>query len=345
MLPDGLDIVIGWLPFAAGLTAAIVTTQLAAFASARRASNIRPTDALRESAIQPRPVSLLRGLIGLAALAGGAAVLMASGSGRDSSAPAAALVWMLAVALLGPLLAWPFTLADRLPLAAFSRGPGLLARANTRANLRRVASVATPLMLAVSLVCTFYYGKTMLEQQTIEQTADGRQRTTSSALGSPRASAGHRSRGARLPGVAQASGSFATAVIVAADGTDLRMFPARAVDDHAPGRHRSRRGLRLARGSAWSALAVSADRARLFGWQCRRARAACARRRHPGDPARRRDVLTPARIRRHRAAARAGRAPRHGPVRRRRVRRGRPDGPRALAGTRSGSGAPIPTSR
>ena len=50
MLPEGLHIVVGWLPFVAGLGIAIVTTQLAAFASARRASRIRPTDALREAA-------------------------------------------------------------------------------------------------------------------------------------------------------------------------------------------------------------------------------------------------------------------------------------------------------
>ena len=49
MLPTGLHIVIGWLPFAVGLVVAVITTQLAAFAGARRASRIRPTDALRES--------------------------------------------------------------------------------------------------------------------------------------------------------------------------------------------------------------------------------------------------------------------------------------------------------
>ncbi len=201
MLPTGLHIVIGWLPFAAGLVVAVITTQLAAFASARRASRIRPTDALRESTIQPRPVSLPRGLAGLAAAAGGVAVLAASGSGRESTAPASAIVWMVAVALLGPLLARPFTWLIGMPLSAISRGPGLLARANTRANLRRVASVATPLMLAVSLVCTLYFGKTMLEQQTTKQTAA---RTTAdfvlerSHVCGP--SGGHHSRRSQRPG-------------------------------------------------------------------------------------------------------------------------------------------------
>jgi putative ABC transport system permease protein len=269
MVPEGLQIVIGWRPFAAGLTAAIVTTQLAAFASARRAARIRPTDALRESAIRPRPVSLIRGLFGLAAVGGGAAVLMVSGGGRDSIAPASALVWMLAVALLGPLLAWPFSWLIGLPLSAFSRGPGMLARANTRGDLRRVASVATPLMLAVALVVTIYYGKSALWQQTIEQT---NQRTTADYVLSSGKSAGlppDVAVAARaIPGVRQASGSFATTVIVDSDPTDLQVLPARAVDPATltPAVN----DLGVVSGSLrdlhGAAMAVAADDAKEFGW-------------------------------------------------------------------------------
>ncbi len=251
MLPAGLHIVIGWLPFAAGLVVAVVTTQLAAFASARRASRIRPTDALRESTIQPRPVSLLRGLTGVAAAAGGVAVLAASGSGRESTAPASAIVWMVAVALLGPLLARPFTWLIGLPLSAISRGPGLLARANTRANLRRVASVATPLMLAVSLVCTLYFGKTMLEQQTTKQTTDAHHRglrTRGPHVRRP--SGGHHARRAPRPGRRAGLG------LVRDDGDRGRrrhqpqqVSRARRGCGHARRRARSRRHRRVSRRS------------------------------------------------------------------------------------------------
>jgi putative ABC transport system permease protein len=268
MVPEGLQIIIGWRPFAAGLVAAVVTTQLAAFASARRASRIRPTDALRESSIRARPVSWVRALAGLAAVGGGAAVLMLSGGGRESSAPGAAVVWMIAVALLGPLLAWPFSWLIGLPLSAFSRGPGMLARANTRANLRRVASVATPLMLAVTLVVTIFYGKSALGQATIDQTA---QRTTADYVLSARTSAGLQpdvAAAARaLPGVRQVSGSIATTVIVTPAATELRFLPARAVDaETLP----AVIDLGLASGSLkdlhGAALAVAADDARDFGW-------------------------------------------------------------------------------
>ena len=83
MLPADLDIVVGWMPFAGALVVAVVTTQLAAFASARRASRIRPIDALRESAVQRRPVSWIRGLAGLAVLAAGGAVLVAANGGES----------------------------------------------------------------------------------------------------------------------------------------------------------------------------------------------------------------------------------------------------------------------
>ncbi len=268
MVPEGLHLAIGWLPFVAGLGIAIVTTQIAAFASARRAARIRPTDALREASVQRRPLTLLRGLAGLAALAGGIAVVTASGGGSEDSAPAATMVWMVAVALLGPLLALPFVWLIGLPLAGLSRGPGLLARANARANLRRVASVATPMVLAVSLVATVFFGKAMLQQQATRQTAD---RTTANlVLSAPSAaglSPGLDAAVRQVPGIRQASGTLATSVIVAADGANLRAFPARGVDAA------SLTGvvdLGVASGSLsdlhGNALAVGTDGATRFGW-------------------------------------------------------------------------------
>jgi putative ABC transport system permease protein len=236
MIPEGLHLVVGWLPLLAGLVTAIATTQLAAFVSARRAAKIRPTDALREATVQRRPLSWARALAGLAVLAGGIAVVLlaAHGSGglRQSDAPIAAMVLMVAAALLGPLLAWPFAWFAGGLLAAFGAGPGLLAWANTRANLRRAASVATPLMLAISVVSTMYIAKTILHRQTHVQTA---KRTTASyVLRAPDTGGLSRDVAAaarRLPGVADAVGTIATSVLVAADGTNLNVFPARGIED------------------------------------------------------------------------------------------------------------------
>src|SRR5262245_14796976 len=91
---DGLDLVVGGLPLAAGLATALMTTQAAAFASARRAARIRPTEALRDAAAPRRPLSPFRALAGVALLAAGVAVLvvLARGSSGGEDAPAATMV-------------------------------------------------------------------------------------------------------------------------------------------------------------------------------------------------------------------------------------------------------------
>ena len=123
MVPDGLHLVIGWLPIVGGLVAAVVTTQAAAFASARRASRIRPTDALREHRFT---VARSRGSEAWPESASSPQALASSSSprasagGGESDAPAASMILMLAAVLLGPLLALPFAWLLGLPLAAVS---------------------------------------------------------------------------------------------------------------------------------------------------------------------------------------------------------------------------------
>ena len=74
MLPEILEVQFGVLPGRRRRSAvAIVTTQIAAFASSLRASRIRPVDALREAQIERRGISWIRAVlgVGLAALAAG----------------------------------------------------------------------------------------------------------------------------------------------------------------------------------------------------------------------------------------------------------------------------------
>ncbi len=273
MIPPGLHVVVGWLPVLAGLGAAIVTTQLAAFVSARRASRIRPTDALREATVQARPISWLRAVTGLVAFLGGIAVVLLAarnaGGLHESDAPAAAMLLMVAAALLGPLLAWPFAWLVGRPMAGLRSAPGLLAWANTRSSLRRTASVATPLMLAISVVSSLYIAKSILHKETHAQTA---KRTTAAFV-----LRAHRTKGLsaevaaaarRLHGVAGASGTIATSVVVAADGKNLRPFPARTVDAGSVGRVLE---LGLVSGSLadlrGNAVAVSTQSGREWGWR------------------------------------------------------------------------------
>ncbi len=240
LLPDGIDLEIGWLPFAAGLVIAVLTTQVAAMASARRASRVRPTEALREAAAPPLRTSWLRVLAGLALAAAGGGVLANSVRGIDSggadTAAIASLIWMVSAALLGPVLARPFAGLLGIPVALFGQAPGLLARASVRSNPRRVASVAAPVMLTVALAGTILITKATQQQHSVDDSAA---RTTAdlvvrSSDGSPvswetvLATSG-------LDEVEAASGTLATSVVAIHDGNP-RLVPALAVDPGSIGR-------------------------------------------------------------------------------------------------------------
>lgn len=234
VLPDDFRLVVGWVPVAVGLAAAVVTTQLASFLSGRRASRIRPVDALREAAVEQRPLTRLRALLGFGTLALGVFVFVSttrsvSGGGGDD-APASGIVWMLAAVLLGPLLALPFVWAVGRPLVALSPGPGLLARASSRANLRHLTAVATPLILTVSLACALLIARATVEQITREQvarsvTADHVLLPAGDGL-LPQVADAARS----LPGVRHVAATSATSVVVPTGGSNARVVPARAVD-------------------------------------------------------------------------------------------------------------------
>ena len=234
LLPGSVALSIGWLPFAAGLLVAIVTTQLAAFSSARRASRIHPTEALRESAIAPRRVGWLRCLAGVGFIAAGGGLFVNAvrtvDSGGAELTPIVAMIWTIAATLLGPLLARPITAILAVPLRLFGKAPGLLARTNTRASLRRVASVATPLMLTVALGSTIVMSKSTLQQHTVD---DSRERTTADVVISSDSGTGL-SRGvatevANSDDVSHVSATLSTSV-VASDGQDLHAMPAQGVD-------------------------------------------------------------------------------------------------------------------
>ena len=271
MLPSGYRLAVDWIPIALGVAVAVVATQLAAFASGRRASRIRPVDALREAAVERRPLSRLRALAGIAALVVGLAVFVGtaqdvSGGGGDD-APASGIVWMLAATLLGPVLALPFVWSVGSLLERLGRGPGLLARANSRANLRRLTSVATPLMLTVSLACALLVTRAVVRDVTHEQVsrsvvADRVLVSRGDGLAPALASEVR-----TLPGVRRAVGTLATTVLVATGGGNLVELPAQALGGRGLG---DVVDLGVTSGSLdlprrnW--IAVDERRARKLGW-------------------------------------------------------------------------------
>ena len=147
---------IGLVPAAVALGAGLVTASLAAWLAGRRAARVRPTVALAEASLEPRRIGWIRLLLGIAFLAGGAALCATALSGQGQAAVEASggtvLTLMVAVGLLGPLLARVAAALGGPLIGALSPTSGFLAKANLRTRGRRLSAAATPLALAIALV-------------------------------------------------------------------------------------------------------------------------------------------------------------------------------------------------
>lgn len=176
LLSEGVPRSVSLWPVLVAFVLAVTTTQLAAFASSRRAGRIHPTEALRESAIPTRRLSRGRLIAGMLLVLTGLAALGRSardgGTGGADAAIIATMMWVLASVLLGPAIARPFTWLLSWPMQRLGRVTGRLATSNTRTNPRRVASIATPLMLTVALGSTVVLSKATAHQELIEQSED-----------------------------------------------------------------------------------------------------------------------------------------------------------------------------
>ncbi len=140
--------------------AGLLTSLLAGLLAARRPARIPPGRALGEAAVGRLRPGVIRTVLGVAALAGGIVMtgVAASAFGDDAANAALGVVmlFMLAVALLGPLIARLCAWLIGLPLRA-GPAPAHPASANSRANARRLASAITPIVLAMAFASTLVF--------------------------------------------------------------------------------------------------------------------------------------------------------------------------------------------
>jgi len=136
--------------FAAGVTVALLSVLMAAV----RAGTIRPTEALREAAVEDKRAGRLRLLSGIAALCCGlgalAAVALVFPSAATDPKTEAEIVILLigGTALLSPVLLRALT-------RPFGRGTaGMLLRANTLTGARRAAAAMVPALIIAGLTAT-----------------------------------------------------------------------------------------------------------------------------------------------------------------------------------------------
>ena len=210
--PEDMEVTVGAVPVVAAVGSSVITALIAVAAAGRRAARVRPTLALQESASEPRLIGPARLIAGLLVAAGGAALLAVAVASGDSTSAAdlaagTSFLLVIAVALLGPLVAG---IAASLAAAALGRSgnvSGFLAVSNMRTASRRFSSALTPIVLTVAISSTLVFSATTREHAGEKQE---RQRVTadlvlqSDGVGIPR-SALHEVR--QVPGVETAVGT------------------------------------------------------------------------------------------------------------------------------------------
>ncbi|MEU6288700.1 FtsX-like permease family protein [Streptomyces sp. NPDC046988] len=219
-IPEAVELHVSWIPLVAAVGAGLLTALGAGWAAGRRPARIKPGQALAEASVERLRPGVVRTVLGLGALAGAAVLagFAASAAGGDAANASLGVImlFMLAVALLGPVLA-------RLCAALFGlllRGggaPAALAAANSRTNARRLASALTPIVMAMAFASTLVFMHTS-ESRTAEDqlraglTAD---HVVTDPAGLPADAAG---RAARARGVEAAVSLLDTQVLVPVRG-------------------------------------------------------------------------------------------------------------------------------
>ncbi|WFB09580.1 ABC transporter permease [Streptomyces sp. LX-29] len=215
-IPAPVELAVSWIPLVSAVGAGLLTSLLAGLIAARRPARIRPGQALGEAAVERLRPGWIRTPLGVAALAGGVALagVAAHESGEDAANAALGVVmlFMLAVALLGPVIARCCAWLLGLPLRAGS-APAELASANSRANARRLASAITPIVLAMAFASTLVFLHTSEDHVMTEQRRAGI--VADHVIGGPEGlPADTAARAAATPGVATAVGVLRTGVLV-----------------------------------------------------------------------------------------------------------------------------------
>ncbi|WP_394434120.1 FtsX-like permease family protein [Streptomyces sp. SGAir0957] len=217
-VPAAVQLSVSWIPLVTAVGTAVLTGLLAGYMAARRPSRIKPGQALAEASVERLRPGWIRTPLGVAAAVGGVflAFLAARLSGDDAANAALGVVmcFMLAVALLGPLVARLAAALFGLPLRG-GGAPAALAAANSRSNARRLASAITPIVLAMAFASVLVFMHT-----SEDHAAAGQQRAGITAdhivTADGGLAPGSVARAARTPGVTSAVGLLKTSVLVPA---------------------------------------------------------------------------------------------------------------------------------
>ncbi|MFJ6615593.1 FtsX-like permease family protein [Streptomyces sp. NPDC091289] len=217
-IPEAVRVHVSWIPLLVAVAVGLLTALGAGWAAGRRPARIRPGQALGEASVERLRPGVVRTVLGIGALVGGVFLtgLSARSTGDDAAGASLGVVmcFMLAVALLGPLVARLCAGLFGLPLRGAGPAAGL-AVANSRTNARRLASAITPIVLAMAFASTLVFLHTSQSHIADAQVRAGitADHVVTDPAGLPVDAV---ARAARAPGVEAAVGLLDTQVLVPA---------------------------------------------------------------------------------------------------------------------------------
>jgi putative ABC transport system permease protein len=154
-----------YLAFGSGVLVAL----LAVVAAAWRASRVRPADALREAAVQARPMPLSRWVLGLSTLATALVCMTMTAGGDPGSATnrktymPVLMLLIAAASLLAPAVVRPTAQLLTRPFERVGGAVGMLVAAAATSSARRTAALATPVLMTVALPAALLTASTMTD--------------------------------------------------------------------------------------------------------------------------------------------------------------------------------------
>ncbi len=152
--PPELQVRISAWPLLVAVSIGITVALIGAWMPARSAATVDPIEALLDAAVERRPMTTLRWLIGLASLIGGLGATVSTATAatdsRVNTAVAAAMLLILAAALLAPIVIGPIAGLVTRPFTRRSRSAlSMLVRAELTTASRRAAATVAPVIAAV----------------------------------------------------------------------------------------------------------------------------------------------------------------------------------------------------
>jgi putative ABC transport system permease protein len=153
LVRSDLEVRITLWPLAASVGIGLVVALLGVWSASRRAGRVRPMEALREAAVEKRPMTRSRWVFGVFFLVGGLVLVYGTATTEGDKSLNyslyAAMTLMVSLTLLAPVIIPPIVRLACWPLLRLNGATGVLVREGSLIAVRRVASTAAPVLVTV----------------------------------------------------------------------------------------------------------------------------------------------------------------------------------------------------